>query len=204
MTQGQFLTCEKVYDTWSTSSNQDLTPLILMGVSKWRIASVIFFCRFNTVGSDKKPSKFNFHFGEMELIRVKHNTLISTVADVVDCVLERGLYWIIPKSAIIYAPDFPSHVNCDIVKPTSIPVLQPVTISILTPINDKRGSVPCSWGKQEAVISILRTQNHFLGVSRYNRFLIEWGRGVMGFPNGGGIQFLQVQRASGKAVLFLV
>ena len=52
------------------------------------------FCLFNAVGDDKKPSKFYLHFDEMELIRDKLNSLISTVADVVDCVPEH--YWIVP------------------------------------------------------------------------------------------------------------
>ena len=38
------------------------------------------FCRSNTVGGDKKPSKFPFHFIEIELVRVKYNTLISRMS----------------------------------------------------------------------------------------------------------------------------
>ena len=77
-----------------------------------------------------------------------------------------------------------------------------LTISIPALLGDKHGSVPCGWGKRTAVISIPRIQNCFPGVSWYNRDLIKWGWGWMGFLHGGGIQFLQVHRVSARAVLF--
>lgn len=47
---------ENVYDTWFTSPNQDLMPVIFVGVGKWRIASVILFVGLILSSVTKNPA----------------------------------------------------------------------------------------------------------------------------------------------------
>ena len=47
--------CENAYETWLTSPNQDLIPVIFVGVGKLRMALVIFV-GFTTSAIIRKPA----------------------------------------------------------------------------------------------------------------------------------------------------
>ena len=171
--------CEKAYNTWFTSPNWELTPVILMGVGKWIIASVIFLsvqhrCWWQDAKQIIHPFRWNWTY------HVKLNTLISKVADECDCVPDsykisycrllsrhlvfRAMSTVISSNWLVYSSPDPWNPRAD---------------------NIYTGHT------RKAVLSIPCIQNCFPGLSRYNRDLIKRGRGIVCFPHGGGIPFLR-------------
>ena len=115
--------CENAYETWLTSPNQDLVPVIFVGIGQLRMASVIFFFRWHyTVGCYSEASKLHFVFCELKFIGDEDNCISATVGNVFKSVPKSRLYGFVPDKAIVNAASFSGCIHRNILESASVSI----------------------------------------------------------------------------------